>query len=95
VRVLDVREGGGAGGGKGGTTLLAADSAVSFVQWSPVDENVLISCSHDYDIKLWDVRSVSLPLCTCLHAYALIFRHTECVKSIDLRKMSCTFSASN
>ena len=77
MRVLDVREGGGAGGGKGGTTLLAADSAVSFVQWSPVDENVLISCSHDYDIKLWDVRSVSLPLCTCLNAYALIFRHTD------------------
>ena len=45
VRVIDVREGGGGGArGKGGATLDAADSAVSFVQWSPVDENMLMSC---------------------------------------------------
>jgi WD40 repeat protein len=43
VRVLDVREGQTS---KGGSTLAAANSAVSFVQWSPADENVLMSCRY-------------------------------------------------
>lgn len=30
---------------------------MSFVQWSPVEEHTLISCSHDTDIKVWDLRS--------------------------------------
>jgi WD40 repeat protein len=55
VRLVDVREGGGRG--NGGTVLHAADSAVSFVQWCPADQNILMSCSHDTCIKLWDIRA--------------------------------------
>ena len=43
VRVLDVREGQAS---KGGSTLEAANSAVSFVQWSPADQHVLMSCRY-------------------------------------------------
>jgi hypothetical protein len=59
ARIVDVREGGGV---KGGVTWTAADSAVSFVQWSPADENVLISC-----------RCVCMCVCLCVRVCVCVF----------------------
>ena len=46
------------------TTLSSHQGWVVCVNWSPVDENQLLSGSYDSTLKLWDVRSSKLPLYT-------------------------------
>lgn len=37
----------------------ASDAAVNFVQWSPSDQNMLLSAGFDRAISLWDLRATS------------------------------------
>ncbi|CAM9260648.1 unnamed protein product, partial [Phaeothamnion confervicola] len=61
--------GGGGGGGVGGVTLGGLQSdrvlaehqrAVNRVAWHPADANILLSCSQDNTLRMWDKRGRSV-----------------------------------
>ncbi|XP_014294569.1 ribosome biogenesis protein WDR12 homolog [Halyomorpha halys] len=59
VRMYDPRS---TEGGICKATFTSHDAWVMCVRWSPTDEKLFISGSHDSKLKLWDIRSPSVPL---------------------------------
>lgn len=59
-------------------------SSVEDIQWSPNQDNILISCSSDKSILVWDIRDMK-------HHVALTDAHSQDVNVISWSR-SCAFS---
>ncbi len=58
IQISDVRE---KEGGRIGLIINSHDCTVHTIRWHPVNNHTFLSAGLDQDIKLWDLRNISVP----------------------------------